>query len=118
MDLYSVEEVDLAPGCWASVGTGLAVEIPAGVEGQVRPRSGLAARFGVTLLNAPGTIDPGYRGEVRVIMINHGREPYHVASGDRIAQLVLGLYAAAEWELAEDLVDSDRGEGGFGSTGS
>ncbi len=84
----------------------------------MRPRSGLAGRFGVTLLNAPGTIDPGYRGEVRVIMINHGPEPYHVARGDRIAQLVLGLYAAAEWELAEDLVDSHRGEGGFGSTGS
>ena len=94
LDLYSVEEVMLRPGAWAGVGTGLAIEIPAGFEGQVRPRSGLARKFGITLLNSPGTVDPGYRGEIRVLMVNHGPEPYTVRVGDRIAQLVIGAYAA------------------------
>ncbi len=118
MDLYAVERAVLSPGAWMSVGCGIAIEIPPGYEGQVRPRSGLAARNGVTLLNAPGTIDPGYRGEVRVILINHGREDYVVSPGDRVAQLVIGAYAAVEWSWTEDLQESVRAVGGFGSTGS
>jgi len=100
------------------VGTGLAIAIPPGYEGQVRPRSGLARKFGVTLVNSPGTIDPGYRGEIRVLMINHGPDPYTVRPGDRIAQLVIGAYAAVSWQVEEGLTDSSRGDGGFGSTGS
>ena len=118
LDLYSVEEVIIAPGSWAGVGTGLSIAIPSGYEGQVRPRSGLARRSGITLLNSPGTIDPGYRGEIRVLMINHGPEPYTVQPGDRIAQLVIGAYAAVRWQVGERLADSSRGGGGFGSTGS
>ena len=117
-DLLAVEEVTLPAGRWASVPTGLAIEIPPGYEGQVRPRSGLARKFGVTLLNAPGTIDPGYRGEVQVLMINHGPEDYTVKAGDRIAQLIIGAYAGVSWELQEQLAVSSRGEGGFGSTGT
>ena len=117
LDLYSAEEVILSPGAWASVGTGLKIELPPGYDGQVRPRSGLARKFGVTLLNSPGTIDPGYRGEIRVLMINHGDQGYTIWPGDRIAQLVIGSYAAVEWEVAEQLGESERGEGGFGSTG-
>ena len=117
LDLISVEEVVLPAGGWESVGTGLAIEIPPGYEGQVRPRSGLARKFGVTLLNTPGTIDPGYLGEIRVLMINHGREDYTVRPGDRIAQLIIGNYAAVEWEPHLELAESKRGGGGFGSTG-
>lgn len=118
MDLFSVEEVTIPAGRWTGVGTGLSVELPAGCEGQVRPRSGLANRFGVTLLNTPGTIDPGYRGEVRVLMVNHGHADYTVHPGDRIAQLIIGTYAAVEWEVTEELAESRRGGGGFGSTGT
>lgn len=117
MDLFSAEEVILSPGTWASVGTGLKIELPPGYDGQLRPRSGLASEYGVTLLNAPGTIDPGYRGEVRVLMINHGDRGYTIWPGDKIAQLVVGSYAAVEWEVAEQLTESKRGDGGFGSTG-
>ena len=118
LDLYSVEEVTLPPGVWAGVGTGLAIEIPPGFEGQVRPRSGLARKFGITLLNSPGTVDPGYRGEIRVLMVNHGAEPYTVRVGDRIAQLVIGTYTAVKWNVQKELTASVRGGGGFGSTGS
>ena len=117
MDLCAVEELTLAPGEWRDVGTGLTVEIPPGYEGQVRPRSGLALRHGVTMLNSPGTIDPGYRGEVRVIVINHGKTAFEIRPGDRIAQLIVGRYAAVEWRMEENLNASARGEGGFGSTG-
>ena len=117
MDLFAAEALTLGPGEWGTVGTGLVIEIPAGYEGQVRPRSGLADRHGVTLLNSPGTIDPGYRGEVRVLMINHGKSPFHIHPGDRIAQLVIGGYAAVEWRLEAELKTSERGDGGFGSTG-
>src|SRR5690606_736439 len=102
---------------WASVGTGLSLEIPTGYEGQVRPRSGLAARNGVTLLNSPGTIDPGYRGEVRVLLVNHSAVDFQVRPGDRIAQLIVAAYAAVEWECVEELGESVRADGGFGSTG-
>jgi dUTP pyrophosphatase len=118
LDLFAVEEVVLPAGGWDGVPTGLAIEIPPGFEGQVRPRSGLARKFGVTLLNTPGTIDPGYRGEVQVLMINHGKQPYTVKKGDRIAQLVIGAYAAVEWSVEEKLGQSRRAAGGFGSTGS
>ncbi len=117
MDLYAVERVDIAPGAWAGVGTGLTIELPAGLEGQVRPRSGLAARHGLTVLNSPGTIDPGYRGEIRVLLINHGTTSYTVEPGDRVAQLVIAAYTAVEWDVSDDLADSNRGSGGFGSTG-
>jgi len=117
MDLCATEELRLEPGAWGAVGTGLILQIPPGYEGQVRPRSGLAVRHGITLLNSPGTIDPGYRGEVRVILINHGRAEYLIRPGDRIAQLVIAPYAAVEWKLEPNLAGSVRGAGGFGSTG-
>ncbi len=117
MDLVSVEEVLLLSGARAAVSTGLALEIPAGFEGQLRPRSGLAIKHGIGLLNAPGTIDPGYRGEVKVILVNHSGVEFTIRPGDRIAQLVIGTYAAVEWTVAESLEDSARAAGGFGSTG-
>jgi len=116
MDLRAVEDTGLQPGRPVAVPTGLAVEIPAGWEAQVRPRSGLALRHAITLPNSPGTIDPGYRGEIKVILLNLGDEPYLVRAGDRIAQLILARYETVEWEEAE-LNDSRRGEGGFGSSG-
>jgi dUTP pyrophosphatase len=108
----------LEPGGRLLVPTGIAIEIPAGWEGQVRPRSGLAAEHGVTVLNAPGTIDADYRGEVAVLLINHGSAPYTVRRGDRIAQIVIAPAAAARWEETTELSASARGAGGFGSTGS
>ena len=117
MDLCSVEPATIPAGRWAAVATGLAVEIPAGYEGQVRPRSGLAARHGIALLNAPGTIDPGYRGEIKVLLINHSEENFRIEPGDRIAQLVIAAYARVECSWEESLAMSARGGGGFGSTG-
>lgn len=116
-DLVSVEDVDLWPGKPVAVGTGLAVEIPPGFELQIRPRSGLALKHAVTVANAPGTVDPGYRGEVKVMLVNLGTDVYHVKAGDRIAQAVLAEYAAARYLEAQELTESDRGEGGFGSSG-
>ena len=107
----------LAPGERRLVPTGLAVAIPPGFEGQVRARSGLAARDGLTVLNAPGTIDADYRGEVRVLLVNLGREPVSVRRGDRIAQLVVGPVARVTWREVQQLPESERGDGGFGSTG-
>jgi dUTP pyrophosphatase len=117
LDLRADEPVALAPGERRLVPTGLAVEIPHGYEGQVRPRSGLALRLGVGMVNAPGTVDSDYRGEVGVILVNHGREPVSFARGERIAQLVISPVARAELVLVDDLAASDRGPGGFGSTG-
>ncbi len=117
LDLRADEPVTLAPGERRLVPTGLALEIPAGHEGQVRPRSGLAVRHGVGMVNAPGTIDSDYRGEVGVVLVNHGQAPVAFARGDRIAQLVIAPVARAELVLAEDLSESARGGGGFGSTG-
>ena len=117
-DLASAEpDFVLAPGERRSVSTGLAVEIPPGIEGQVRPRSGLALRHGITLPNAPGTIDSDYRGEVRVILQNLGTEPVTIVRGDRIAQLVFARYETPELVDATELEQSTRGTGGFGSTG-
>ena len=116
MDLCAVEEVTLEPGVPALVPTGLAVELPPGYEAQIRPRSGLALRHAISLPNAPATIDPGYRGEIRVILLNLGSAPYAVHRGDRIAQMVIARYEAVEW-LEAGLNDSTRGTGGFGSSG-
>jgi len=116
MDLRSVEETLLLPGKPVAVPTGLAVDIPTGYEAQIRPRSGLALNHSITLPNSPGTIDPGYRGEIRVIMLNLGAEPYRVQAGDRIAQMVVARYEAVEWEESE-LSETARGAGGFGSSG-
>jgi dUTP pyrophosphatase len=109
--------VVLGPGERAAVGTGLALELPRGFEGQVRPRSGLARTHGVTVVNAPGTIDADYRGEVAVLLINHGREPFTVAPGTRIAQLVIAPVVQATLEEVDALSSTARGAGGFGSTG-
>lgn len=117
-DIRSAEEsVTLQPGEIRLVATGLVMELPEGVECQVRPRSGLALKHGITLPNSPGTIDPDYRGEIRVIMQNLGPEPVTLARGDRIAQLVFARFEAPHVLEAEDLSDTARGEGGFGSTG-
>jgi dUTP pyrophosphatase len=118
-DLRAAVEADLVldPGERRLVPTGLVLEIPPGWEGQVRPRSGLALRHGIGLVNAPGTIDSDYRGEVGVLLINLGREPFTVRRGDRIAQLVVARVESVEWEEAADLAASERGAGGFGSTG-
>ncbi len=116
MDLRAVEDVVLQPGVAFAVPTGLAIELPSGYEAQVRPRSGLALKYAITLPNAPGTIDPSYRGEIKVILLNLGREPYHVSAGDKIAQMVIARYERIEWE--EGLLNgSSRGSGGFGSSG-
>ncbi len=109
--------VILAPGQRALVKTGLFLELPEGTEAQVRPRSGLAFKHGVTVLNAPGTIDADYRGEVGVILINHGQEPFEVKDGERIAQLVIARYERVTFTEVTDLAASERGAGGFGHTG-
>jgi dUTP pyrophosphatase len=116
MDLCAVEEVTLAPGKAQLVPTGLTIELPPGYEAQVRPRSGLALKHSITMPNAPGTIDPGYRGELRVILLNLGREPYTLHAGDRIAQMVVARYESVQW-LEGELGASGRGTGGFGSSG-
>ena len=116
MDLHATEAVVLEPGQPALVPTGIAIELPAGFEAQIRPRSGLALKHAITLPNSPATIDPGYRGEIRVILLNLGREAYQIHPGDRIAQMVVARYEPVEWEEA-DLTGSMRGVGGFGSSG-
>lgn len=117
MDVLAAEDVTLPPGGRHAVATGLAVAIPPGYEIQVRPRSGLALKHGVTVPNTPGTIDSDYRGELKVILINHGEEPFEVLRGDRVAQLVLAPVTRASWLKVEELDQTMRGEGGFGSTG-
>jgi dUTP pyrophosphatase len=116
MDLHSVEAVTLGPGETKLIPTGLAIELPAGYEAQIRPRSGLALKYSITLPNSPATIDPGYRGELRVILHNLGLETFQILPGERIAQLIVARYEPIEWEEG-DLGDSRRGEGGFGSSG-
>lgn len=116
MDLRAIATLVLEPNVPQAVPTGIAIEVPPGYEAQVRPRSGLALKHAITLPNSPATIDPGYRGEVRVIMLNLGKENYTIHAGDRIAQLVIARYEAVEWEEG-DLSDTVRGEGGFGSSG-
>lgn len=120
MDLHAVVErpVTLAPGARAMIATGLAFAIPNGWEGQVRPRSGLAAKSGVTVLNAPGTIDADYRGEVGVVLVNHGQEPFVIEPGARIAQIVFAPYTRASLIDTDELDATARGAGGYGSTGT
>lgn len=108
----------IAPGGMAAIPTGIVLGLPEGYEGQVRPRSGLAMRHGVTVLNAPGTIDSDYRGEVSVLLINHGRNPFEVVRGMRIAQLIVAIVACATIKEVENLNKTKRGDGGFGSTGA
>jgi dUTP pyrophosphatase len=122
LDLHAAVAADrpmsIPPGEWAAVPTGIALALPAGMEGQVRPRSGLAARHGVTVLNSPGTVDADYRGEVKVLLVNLGREPFTVERGARIAQLVIAPVTMAHIVEAQELDATERGAGGFGSTGT
>ena len=117
MDVVAAEEATLAPGERHAVATGFSVAIPEGFEIQVRPRSGLALKHGITVPNTPGTIDSDYRGELKVILINHGAEPFPIHRGDRIAQLVLAPVTLAAWVEVAELDETQRGAGGFGSTG-
>ena len=117
MDVVSAESVTIACGARQAVATGLALAIPQGYEIQVRPRSGLALKHGITVPNTPGTIDSDYRGELKVILINLGTEPFVIQRGDRVAQLVLAPVVQAAWAEVEELDATERGEGGFGSTG-
>jgi dUTP pyrophosphatase len=118
LDLYSAVDLEIAPGETRLVGTGLAIELPPGTEAQVRPRSGLALTHSVTVLNSPGTIDEGYRGEVGVILINHGRTLFEVRRGMKVAQLVVQPTLEVEVVAVDALSDTPRGTGGFGSTGA
>ena len=117
MDVLSAERVTLKPGQRHAVTTGLAMAIPQGFEIQVRPRSGLALKHGISVPNTPGTIDSDYRGELKIILINHGSDEFTIARGDRVAQLVLAPVVQASWDEVEELDETARGEGGFGSTG-
>ncbi|MCU0948269.1 MAG: dUTP diphosphatase [Porphyrobacter sp.] len=117
MDVVAAEDVVIAPRARHPVATGLALAIPAGFEIQVRPRSGLALKHGITVPNTPGTIDSDYRGELKVLLINHGDEPFAIARGDRVAQLVLAPVVQAAWDEVDELDSTQRGAGGFGSTG-
>ncbi|MGC2660729.1 MAG: dUTP diphosphatase [Bryobacteraceae bacterium] len=116
LDVRAVEAAVLEPGIPLAIATGLALEIPSGYEVQVRPRSGLALKHAITLPNSPATIDPGYRGELKVILLNLGKTPFAISAGDRIAQLVVAKYETVEWAEG-DLAESVRGAGGFGSSG-
>lgn len=109
--------ITLQPGERQLIATGLYLEIPPGYEMQIRPRSGLALKHGITVLNSPGTVDADYRGEIKVLLINHGQEPFQISKGDRIAQMVLAKHQVISWEVTSNLNPSDRGEGGYGSSG-
>jgi len=117
LDLYAAVSVSLEPGETKLVGTGISIELPPNTEAQVRPRSGLALKHGLTVLNTPGTIDHGYRGEVGVILINHGRNRFDVQAGMKIAQMVIAPFLTVSVEEARELSATARGQGGFGSTG-
>jgi dUTP pyrophosphatase len=117
MDLRAAEGFVLGPLERRSVGTGLRIALPAGFEAQIRPRSGLASRHGLTMVNSPGTVDSDYRGEVRVLMVNLGDAPVEVAAGDRIAQLVVAPVSRVRWDVVDELPETARGTAGFGSTG-
>ncbi|WP_089747612.1 MULTISPECIES: dUTP diphosphatase [unclassified Candidatus Frackibacter] len=117
MDLYSREEGALEPGEYKLFKTGIAIALPRGYAGFVNPRSGLALNHGITVLNADGVIDPGYRGEIGITLINHSQEPFVVEKGARIAQLIIQKYQEVEWQEVDDLSKTKRGEGGFGHTG-
>lgn len=116
-DLKANEEGVLMPGQRKLIKTGISIELPAGYEAQVRPRSGLALKHGISMVNTPGTIDSDYRGEIGVILINHGDTPFEYKKGDRIAQLVIAKYSRAEFQICSSLSETERGSGGFGHTG-
>jgi dUTP pyrophosphatase len=118
MDVVAAEDVDLAPGQRHAVATGYKVAIPEGFEIQVRPRSGLAFKHGISVPNTPGTIDSDYRGELKILLINHGSEPFAIRRGERIAQLVPAAVTLAEFDEVDELCETARGTGGFGSTGT
>lgn len=118
VDLHSAETFTLNPGEFRKVSTGIKVAVPPGYEGQVRPRSGLAASHGVSIVNTPGTLDSDYRGLLYVLLINHGPNYVHIKKGDRIAQLVVNKVELFDWEVSEKLDETERGEGGFGHTGT
>lgn len=120
MDLTAAveEDIEIGSGERVLVPTGISIALPPGYEAQVRPRSGLAVKHGVTVLNTPGTIDADYRGEIKVILINHGQEPFTIQRGMRIAQMVIACHAAVNWQSVETLDETARGDGGFGSTGT
>jgi dUTP diphosphatase len=118
LDLFAVKAISIAPGASALVPTGIAIELPPGTEGQVRPRSGLALKHSITVLNTPGTVDEGYRGEVGVILINHGQTMFAVEAGMKIAQLVVSPRVQVDVQEVAELSDTQRGAGGFGSTGT
>jgi dUTP pyrophosphatase len=117
MDLYSIENVILEPGERKLIHTGIRIQLPANTEAQIRPRSGLALKHGITVLNTPGTIDEGYRGEIGIILINHGKKTFKVTEGMRIAQMVIKSTVSVNIEKVDSLDDTSRGDGGFGSTG-
>jgi dUTP pyrophosphatase len=116
-DLCADTDFTLVPGHPVMVGTGYAIELPEAYEGQIRPRSGMASKHGITVLNAPGTIDPDYRGEIKVVLVNHSRNVYRGKAGTRIAQLVINPVTIGQFVPSEELGETNRGEGGFGSTG-
>lgn len=116
-DLRSAEDGVIAPNEIKLIKTGIKIELPIGYEAQIRPRSGLALKHGISLVNSPGTIDSDYRGEIGVIMINLGKEPFEYKKGDRIAQMVIQAYSRAEFRVVAELSETDRGQGGFGHTG-
>lgn len=120
MDLTAAleEAIELGPGERALVPTGISIALPQGYEAQVRPRSGLAIKNGVTVLNTPGTVDADYRGEIGVVLINHGQDNFIIERGMRIAQMVIAKHANVEWKVVKELGETDRGDGGFGSTGT
>lgn len=119
MDLHAnlSESIVLSPGERKLIPTGLIVELPEGFEAQIRPRSGLALKHGITVLNSPGTIDADYRGEIKVLLINLGQEPFEIAHGERIAQMVVARHETVKWMVAEQLTETARGAGGYGSSG-
>lgn len=112
-----IEQITIKPNKWEIIPTGITIELPDGCEAQIRPRSGLAYKYGVTVLNSPGTIDNDYRGEIKIILINHGHEDFIVKNGDRIAQMIISKYEQVELEEIEFLTETTRNDGGFGSTG-
>lgn len=119
MDLHAnnEESISLIPGARMLIPTGLFIELPKGYEAQVRPRSGLALKHGITVLNSPGTIDADYRGEIKVLLINHGQENFEIQNGERIAQMVVAQHAVVQWDNTTELNVTERGDGGYGSTG-
>ena len=119
MDLHAnIEDaISLIPGTRILIPTGLFIELPEGHEAQIRPRSGLALKHGITVLNSPGTIDADYRGEIKVLLINHGQETFEIQNGERIAQMIVAKYERVIWEISTELNTTERGAGGYGSTG-